>query len=108
MTKAERIMKLYEQGGLTVQEIAQRIGCLDSYVRVVARQRKGTGMSAADKRYRAKVNANGDHALAIRNARKAYRAARRMGQGKRGADIARVTAYARTMRRTYVKAQAHA
>jgi hypothetical protein len=50
MTKAALILKLYD-GGLNPQEIAAEIGCSDSYVRVVARQRKGKGRSDNDWRY---------------------------------------------------------
>ncbi len=58
MTKADRIRKHYEDGFLTVQEIARLVGCGDSYVRVVARQRVlPGGESIHDKRWR-KANAD--------------------------------------------------
>lgn len=51
-TKSAEIMRLYSHGIFTVKEIAEKVGCLPSYVRVVARQRKGTGMSVSEARYR--------------------------------------------------------
>ena len=42
MTKADRIREL-EKMGCTTREIADVVGCLPSYVRVVTRQRNGTG-----------------------------------------------------------------
>lgn len=50
-TKAENIMRLYAKG-LSTTEIAEIVGCLPEYVRVVARQRKGWGLSENDRRYR--------------------------------------------------------
>lgn len=50
MTKAERIMQLYD-GVRTPREIAEMVDCHPAYVRVVARQRKGGGMSEKDRRY---------------------------------------------------------
>jgi hypothetical protein len=52
MTKAEKILALYD-GKRTTREIADIVGCDTPYVRVVARQRKGTGKSVHDKRYSA-------------------------------------------------------
>lgn len=52
MTKAQQIMKLYHgPTSLTTRQIADRVGCLPAYVRVVARQRKGGGSSPIDCRY---------------------------------------------------------
>ena len=51
MTKSSQIMALYD-GVRTDREIANLVGCVLSYVRVVARQRKGSSMSEHDKRYR--------------------------------------------------------
>jgi len=51
MTKSEQIMQLYVQG-LSTREIAEKVGCHPSYVRIVARQRKGSGVSENDRRYR--------------------------------------------------------
>lgn len=49
-TKSAEIMRLYEQG-LSTREIADLVGCRPEYVRVVARQRKGSGRSDIDRRY---------------------------------------------------------
>jgi hypothetical protein len=51
MTKSAQIMELYAQG-LSTREIADKVGCLIEYVRVVARQRRGGPSSPADIRYR--------------------------------------------------------
>lgn len=51
MTKAAQIMDLYS-AGLKTGEIARIVGCLPSYVRVVARQRQGYGVSYIDIRYK--------------------------------------------------------
>jgi hypothetical protein len=51
VTKSERIRRLYADGFLTVAEIANLVGCLPEYVRVVARQRKDGSVSASDRRY---------------------------------------------------------
>jgi hypothetical protein len=50
MSKAKQIMALYD-GKRTTREIADIVGCLPEYVRIVARQRRGAGLSEADKRY---------------------------------------------------------
>ena len=50
MTKAEQILKLYD-GKRTTREIAVLVCTSDSYVRTVARQRKGAGTSQNDRRY---------------------------------------------------------
>lgn len=52
MTKSEQIMSLYD-GTRTTTEIAAIVGCNTSYVRVVARQRKGRGVSDIDRKHRA-------------------------------------------------------
>lgn len=49
MTKAAQILELYAQG-LPTTAIAEIVGTSDSYVRVVARQRRGT-VSENDRRY---------------------------------------------------------
>lgn len=57
MTKAQRILKLYDQAIGTMPErkipkfVAAEIGTSDSYVRTVARQRLGTSKSEAERRY---------------------------------------------------------
>jgi len=50
MTKAEHILSLYD-GKRSTSDIAAIVGCRPEYVRVVARQRKGTGYSDIDRRY---------------------------------------------------------
>lgn len=50
MTKAAKILALYAQGKST-RDNAAAVGCDPAYVRVVARQRKGTGRSDIDMRY---------------------------------------------------------
>ena len=49
-TKAAEIMLLYAKG-LSTKQIGELVGCRPEYVRVVARQRKGRGVSENDKRY---------------------------------------------------------
>ena len=52
MTKTARILSLHKScPGMSMQEIAAEVGCSDSYVRVVARQRRGNGLSKHDKNY---------------------------------------------------------
>lgn len=50
MTKAKMIMGLAVKG-LGTREIADSVGCLPEYVRVVVNQRKGRGSSEVDRRY---------------------------------------------------------
>ncbi|MEQ8822765.1 MAG: hypothetical protein RIC14_00145 [Filomicrobium sp.] len=84
-TLAKQIMELND-GVLTTRQIADQLGTSDSYVRVVLRQRKGSGMSDIDHRYqdrnRATLNAKskayhntfrrtGDRELARKAAREA-------------------------------------
>jgi hypothetical protein len=52
MTKAQQILALYD-GQRTTTEIAEIVGCGTAYVRTVARQRKGAGLSEFDRRYKA-------------------------------------------------------
>lgn len=51
-TKAETILALYAKGTMSVKEIAEKVGTSPEYVRVVARQRNGSGLSDIDRRYR--------------------------------------------------------
>ncbi len=51
VTKAQRILELHG-AGMSDKEIAAKVGCHPSYVRVVARQRKGRSMSEYDIRWR--------------------------------------------------------
>lgn len=99
-TKAAKIMALYKKG-LSTTEIAAKVGCRPEYVRVVARQRKGTGKSQIDRKYastekgRAAYQRMRDrtrrayHAVAPEQRRKiytrVYRAARRVGKPVRDA-----------------------
>jgi hypothetical protein len=50
MTKAQQILDLYD-GIRTTTEIAKVVGCDPAYVRVVARQRFGSGQSEIDRRH---------------------------------------------------------
>lgn len=50
MTKASKIRSLY-YAGLSIKDIAAEVGCRPEYVRVVARQRMGGGVSHVDRRY---------------------------------------------------------
>lgn len=50
-SKTQRILGLYD-GVRTTKEIAEAVGCLPEYVRVVARQRMGQAESDIDRRYR--------------------------------------------------------
>jgi hypothetical protein len=108
-TKSEWILALYKDG-LSTKEIAEIVGCLPSYVRVVARQRKGTSASEIDRRYltsslgrstRQKIDAKcrpyklayarvaeqtGNKDAANAAARAAVRAALRAGKSKPDAD----------------------
>ena len=61
MTKSEQIMSLYD-GQRTTSEIAAIVGCRPSYVRVVARQRQGKGLSDIDRKYRQSPNGSKKHA----------------------------------------------
>ena len=77
MTKSAQIKQLYD-GVRTTREIADIVGCRPEYVRVVARQRQGNGISEIDKRYMS--SPLGQHAISKRYPRKrAYiRALRRI------------------------------
>lgn len=50
MSKAQKIRELYAKG-LTTAQIAKRVGCLDSYVRVCARQRVDGKPSEHDRNF---------------------------------------------------------
>jgi hypothetical protein len=102
MSKAAQILALYD-GKRSCRAIGDIVGCSDSYVRVVARQRKG-GVSDIDQKYRAKVIAKGDRAKARAAARAVYRAARRAGLDWRKARNKSGTAYMHKMRATGAKA----
>lgn len=74
MTKAERIRTLYA-AGKSIREIADIIGCSDSYVRVAARQRTN-GSSKHDRAYLKKmkdlVRRYGDYEFARQVGRSVY------------------------------------
>ncbi len=72
MTKAQRILELYSSG-MSDKEIADKVGCHPSYVRVVARQRKGRSMSEHDVQWR---NEN------RKRFNEAMRMGRRRGEGR--------------------------
>jgi len=81
MTKSAWIMALYD-GTRSIKEIAEIVGCSDSYVRTVARQRKGTGQSEADIRYRSSSLYLGGRTRRRSIAGyRAYRAAQKKGAG---------------------------
>lgn len=50
-SKASQIRELYD-GVRSTAEIAEIVGCLPEYVRIVARQRKSGGVSDIDRRYK--------------------------------------------------------
>jgi hypothetical protein len=121
-TKSARIMKLYA-AGKTTREIADIVGCRQEYVRVVARQRKGGGMSEIDRRYEASPkgaiqnNKRRQRARTWYHAvpkderskvmRGAYAAARRKGKSVRESHHAALDA-ARSLGRQRLREAAHA
>lgn len=64
-SKAERIRTLLDEGILSTQEIADRIGCLPEYVRAVDHRRSKSS-------WYARARKNGDRAKARREGRWAY------------------------------------
>lgn len=98
MSKSEQIRRLYATG-LSPQAIAARVGCLDSYVRVVARQRTAaSGMSKHDWQYVASLpptSAVPDKiaAHARSSGRQAYERVRREGGSVQEAEKAYARAY---------------
>ncbi len=98
-TKAAEIMRLYAEG-LSTSEIAKAVGCGDSYVRVVARQRKGTGVSRFDLAYRTRLRRGADLDAARMDGRLAYDMPRMAGATRQEACWRYARAYDRTMRRT--------
>jgi hypothetical protein len=98
-TKAAEIMRLYAEG-LSTSEIAKAVGCRPEYVRVVARQRKGSTESANDRTYRARVYKHGNRRAARIDGRLAYAIARAAGQPENVAKAKYIMAWNRTMRRT--------
>ena len=81
MTKSDRIKALYAQGKST-REIADIVGCHDSYVRVCARQRVPGGHNP-DKDYKRRMLDLGKQVVDLaeyrRLRRRAYREARNKG-----------------------------
>lgn len=111
-SKAQQILALYD-GKRTTREIADEVGCDPAYVRVVARQRKGRGESAADKRYarsprvigrkrtrRLVLRATADLEAARAARRQAYRSARSAGNSVREATSISASAYMRVVSQT--------
>lgn len=92
VTKTERILALYSTGKYTTREVADTVGCLPAYVRVVARQRKGAGYSDNDARYLMRRYGGKSLAEAVRNqlsdpaVRDRHRAANRKYRAKRRAE----------------------
>ncbi len=131
MTKAAEILSLYD-GARSTREIAKIVGCLPEYVRVVARQRRGAGVSEIDVRYRtsplgrqmmkrvndgnkparrayfSSIHRTGDHAEAASAAREAYAAARHAGKDAKASKVTAETARRRVLLRTADKAAARA
>jgi transposase len=99
MTKSAQIMELYAQG-LSTREIADKVGCLDSYVRVVARQRKGGSYSESDRKYVSNYIATGDKDLANKVRRSAYAKARDSGASIDAAKNVAGCAYRKVLRLT--------
>lgn len=125
MSKAAQIMSLYD-GVRSTKEIAQIVGCADSYVRVVARQRKGGSCSEIDRRYlnserghrytakrlpksrayaAVKVR-TGDRAAAASAYRDAYRQARLRGKTIKEASAIATRCWYRVISETYDRAAA--
>lgn len=102
MNKTKQILSLYD-GWRTTAEIAEIVGCNPGYVRVVARQRCGKGLSEIDIRYRKSPHGSrvmSDHAERSRPLRNAYIRAYRAemahtGDGKK-ARLAGRLAYRKT------------
>lgn len=127
-TKSDQIMALYD-GVRTTKQIAEIVGCRPEYVRVVARQRKGSGSSEIDLRYRASplwracwqrsnvrrnkgsvaaankakyvvVRRTADDAAASKAAKAVYDAARLMGRSVKEAKAAASAVRQRVLRQT--------
>ena len=99
MTKAQQILDL-DNGKRTTRAIADIIGCLPAYVRVVLRQRMGTGESDIDRRYRRSLRRYANVSLAREACRLAYKQMRFKGGTPRQAASAGTSAYVKIIRRT--------
>lgn len=122
-TKSQKILRLSARGDFTDREIAEAVGTSQSYVRTVARQRRGH-KSEADRRYLesdlgrlqkkrrdmkaapakvarfAAVRAGGDKKAANAAARNAYAAVRNAGGSVEDAVRAKSRAWSRVMYHT--------
>lgn len=98
MTKSDRIRALYD-GTRTTREIADIVGCLPSYVRVVCRQRVN-GRSPSDKTYMDRLRSEGSVPAARKAWRTVYRQARKAGLPIREAERQGASVYMRTLRQT--------
>lgn len=125
-TKAAQIMALHQQGK-TTREIALEVygeatASQLAYVRIVVYQRKGTGVSPADRRYvgahRAEINANASRrwqqapleykkAVGIKSAerfRKRYKSDPEFRAAKRARNLAYVrTEHGRATKKNYMR-----
>jgi hypothetical protein len=93
-SKAERILKLLETTTLTNKQIAEKVGCLDSYVRTV-QQRQEKPSSHWDR-----ARQFGDVPTSVAAARRAYRKARDAGLSVKASKAERIRVYQNTMRST--------
>lgn len=105
MSKAQRIRALYAQGKST-REIADEIGCADSYVRVCARQRVPGGNDPEENRRRrllALADKYGDREAARRAGTAAYRAKLAAGFSSQQACNAHGGAYTKALLSSIVR-----
>lgn len=96
-TKSDRIRALYAEGK-SVSEIAEIVGCLPEYVRVV--KQRANGRSKADRKDVGAVMSRGNRDAARLSGRVAYRQARDAGSPVRTACTESHKAYMKTLRRT--------
>lgn len=103
-TKSDRIRALYAEGK-SVAEIADVVGCLPEYVRVV--RQRSNGRSNADINYLPRLRARekalrsyGDREAARTAARAAYREARKRGESITTANNKYGGTYSHTMWKT--------
>jgi hypothetical protein len=79
MTKSQQIMSLYD-GKRTTKEIAEIVGCLPAYVRVI--RQRASGLDHNDT-YQRRLVAQGDRDAARRAAREAHKLGRNRGSAYR-------------------------
>lgn len=92
-SKAERIRTLLDEGILSTQEIADRIGCLPEYVRSVKQRRDPNS-------WHGKASRTGNREAARIDARIAYHRALQDGKSEGQAGGLYARAYRRTLART--------